>query len=177
VSRINLLTGEIASGKTTICLGLAEAARQKGFRLGGLLSPAVFEGGEKTAIDVLDLKTSRRKRLAELKSSQSSGLETIRWAFQPEAVEWGNQALLQALPCDLLLIDELGPLEFNRGEGWVKGFEVIEGGEYLACLVVVRPSLLDEAKLRWEVSQTIDLGHASQSSLMPEALLDLLIGE
>ncbi len=177
MSRISLLTGEIASGKTTLCLGLAEAARQQGYQLGGLLSPAVFEDGKKIAIDVLDLKTSRRKRLAELKSSQSSDLETIRWAFQPEAVAWGNQALLGAIPCDLLLIDELGPLEFVRGEGWVNGFEVIESGDYQACLVVVRPSLLEQARVRWEISRIIDLSHPSRSPLPPEGLLDLLLGE
>jgi len=176
VNQVSVLTGEIQSGKTSLCLALVEEARKSGYKIGGLLSPAVYQRGEKTGIDVLDLKTSRRRRLAELNEGQSSDLETIHWAFLPEAVEWGNQALLQAFPCDLLLIDELGPLEFNRGEGWVNGFEAIRRGEFQAALVVVRHSLLEEAHQRWDISRTIDLSDPSRVPLSSEELCRLLLG-
>lgn len=177
MSQVSILTGGIQSGKTTLCQFLVEAARHNGFEVGGLLSPAIFEGGKKIGIDVLDLKTSHRKRLADLNEGQSGDLQTIHWAFHPEAIEWANQALTHALPCDLLLIDELGPLEFNRGEGWVNGFEVIQRGGYQAVLVVVRPSLLEQAKQRWEISRIIDLDHPSQVPLAPDALFHYLVGD
>lgn len=177
MNQVNILTGEIQSGKTTLCLALAEAAREKGLQLGGLLSPGVFKGEEKIGIDVLDLRTFQRRRLAELKGGLDSGLETIRWSFLPQAAAWGNQALLRAAPCDLLLIDELGPLEFTRGEGWVNGFEIIERGDFQAALVVVRPSLLEEARRRWDITRTFDLSDPSQTQLSPEMLLQLLLGE
>ena len=35
-----------------------------------------------------------------------------------EVLAWGTRILQQATPCDLLVVDELGPLKFERGEGW-----------------------------------------------------------
>ncbi len=101
-------------------------------------------------------------RLAELLRDQGSLISTQRWAFLLEAVEMGNQILMDAVPCDLLVIDELGPLEFDRGEGWVKGFESVSSGEYKAAIVVIRPSLLDKALMRWEVDRVINLDEPDQ---------------
>jgi hypothetical protein len=56
-----------------------------GKRRGGLCSPAVFEMGQKIGIDLLDLRTFTRKRLATLKPETSSRLATEHWLFD-EAV-------------------------------------------------------------------------------------------
>lgn len=159
---IFVITGDIQSGKTSLCLDVIEAARESGVRLGGVISPADFLAGEKIAIDLQDVRSGERMRLAELSRDKESPISTQRWAFLPEAIEWGNQILKDAVPCDLLVIDELGPLEFDRGEGWVNGFESVASGEYQAALVVVRPSLLDKALGRWEVDRVINLDQPAQ---------------
>lgn len=50
--------------------------------------------------------------------------------------------LSQAKPCDLLVIDEVGPLELERGKGWVSAFDVLRAGAYALALLVVRPELI-----------------------------------
>lgn len=154
---IFLLSGGIQSGKTSLCLEVLEAARQAGLRLGGVVSPGLFRGGEKWAIDLLDASSGERLRLAERLGKGEAELATQRWAFRPEAVARGSQILKEAVPCDLLVIDELGPLEFQRGEGWLEGFEAVESGKYQAALLVIRPSLLPQALSRWEGARTINL--------------------
>ena len=109
MGEIVLLTGGLQSGKTNLCLGIYKLALEARVRVAGVISPAVFEGDKKTAIDALDLKSGNRKRLAELKTSHQTDLETERWAFYSEVVDWGNKMLEEAVPCDLLLIDEFGP--------------------------------------------------------------------
>lgn len=169
MGEIILLTGELQSGKTNLCLDMYQLAQEARVRVGGILSPAVFEGSRKTAIDALDLKSGNRKRLAELRTNHQTDLETQRWSFYPEIVDWGNMLLKGAVPCDLLMIDELGPLEFLRGEGWVNGFSVIENGDYLTALIVIRPSLIDHAARLWQVSRIIDLDQVTlDSSLRAE---------
>ena len=148
MAEIILLTGDLQSGKTNLCLEIHQLAQEAGIRVGGMISPAVFIGDKKAAIDVLNLKSGIRKRLAELRTSHQSGLETQRWSFDPVVVDWGNKMLKEAVPCDLLLIDELGPLEFHREEGWVNGFDVIDSGEYSTAVIVIRPSLIEEAARR-----------------------------
>ena len=169
MGEIILLTGEFQTGKTNLCLDIYQLAQEARIRVGGVISPAVFEGSRKTAIDALDLKSGIRKRLAELRTSHQTDLETQRWSFYSEVVDWGNKMLEEAVPCDLLMIDELGPLEFQRGEGWVNGFAVIENGDYSTALIVIRPSLIDQAARLWQISRIIDLDQVIlDSSLIVE---------
>ena len=127
--------------------------------------PRLFEAGEKIAIDALDLETGTQIRLAVLNEGQNSQLQTKRWTFDPNIIEWGNNVLESTAPCDLLIIDELGPLEFVREQGWVNGIQAVSKGEYKVALVVVRPSLLEVAQKLWPDSVVIDLSKESQDPL------------
>ena len=173
---ITLLTGQIQSGKTSLCLEVVKAARQAGFQLGGLISPGVFEAGMKTGIDILDISSGERRRLADRLESGSAAISTRRWSFLPEAVAWGNEILAGAVPCDLLIIDELGPLEFLRGEGWLEGFHAVRSHEYQAALLVIRPSLLQEALDRWEAARIVNLDDPAELLRSGSKMLDSMIG-
>ena len=74
-----------------------------------------------------------------------------------------------------LVIDELGPLEFLRGEGWMAGFEAVNSGEYRVALLVIRPSLLKEALSRWQVSRIINLDDPDDLFLSGTDLLAALM--
>ncbi len=172
--KIIILTGDIQSGKTNLCRVFVQKAKEEGVQLAGLLSPAVFHEGEKTGIDVINLKNWERRHLAVLKEKDQTGLETKRWSFYPEIVQWGNQALINAVPCDLLVVDELGPLEFIRGEGWIAGLEAVDSGSYQSALVVIRPSLLKMAGQRWKISRVFDLDDPRYKTLSGEDIFSNL---
>ena len=174
VAKIYLLTGESQTGKTILCLEVVEIAKQKGIRLGGLVSPGVFHEGQKTAIDLLDVQSGKRLRLAESIEAGETEISTQRWAFKTDAVNRGNQILKDAVPCDLLVIDELGPLEFQRGEGWVSGFKTITSSAYKAALLVIRPSLIDKALKRWDVDKVINLDEPGQLGQSAEKIIQSL---
>jgi nucleoside-triphosphatase THEP1 len=57
--------------------------------------------------------------------------------------------LVHATPCDVLVVDELGPIELLGGRGWANALEVLRLGHFGTALVVCRPELLGvlEAKL------------------------------
>ena len=139
-----------------------------------LVSPAVFDGNHKTAIDAKDLRTGNSRRLAVLHGDENTGLETKRWSFYPEVVSWGNQILKDSVPCDLLIVDELGSLEFIRQEGWINGFKAIESRKYRAAVVVIRPSLLGAANQHWEIFHEIDLDSPLSQSLTGEKIFNNL---
>ena len=40
-------------------------------------------------------------------------------------------------------MDEIGPLELDRGRGWVNALDVLCAGQFGLAVVVVRPSLVD----------------------------------
>jgi len=172
--KVVLLTGDIETGKTSLCLDIAHAAKKRGLEVAGIASPAVFEGDIKIAIDAKDLRTGNCRRLAVLQDDIKTGLETRRWSFNLDVISWGNQILKEAIPCDLLIVDELGPLEFNRHEGWVAGFSSIESRDYQVAVVVIRPSLLKTAKQRWKIFQEIDINSPDKLSLTGENIITTL---
>ena len=55
------------------------------------------------------------------------------------------------------LVDELGPLELVRGEGWQAALETLAQGGYRLALVVVRPELLDVLPAAWHIQRVVDL--------------------
>ena len=169
--KIIVVTGEIESGKTSFCLKLADLSIGSGYKLTGLVSPGVFRDGKKVAIDFLDLVSKERRRLAVLRDIGDTGLMTNRWTIDSETVHWGNSVLDKSPPTDLLMIDELGPLEFNRAQGLVSGFDLIDRGNYQAALLVIRPSLVQQASRRWEINRVLDL---SGSGPFPRSIEDFL---
>jgi len=153
--RLILVTGFSGSGKTTWCTQIVKEAEALGFTVEGILSPGVFEGKRKIGIEVLDLSTGVRKQLARLREGDRGEISTPRWVFDPEVLEWANQTLQNSVYGDLLIIDELGPLEFLRNKGLLAGLERLDRGEFQVACVVVRSSLLPKALQRWPEAHVV----------------------
>jgi len=113
----------------------------------GLLSPGIFKDGVKTGILTQNLRTGEARPLAVLSASNversTFSLELGQWLFAPTVVDWGNQILQSRQPCDLFIIDELGPLEFFRGQGWINAFDALHQVSYRLGVVVIRPECID----------------------------------
>jgi len=144
-----LLTGGRGAGKTRWCEALVSAARDAALAVAGLVSPPVVAGGEKTGIDLLDVASGERRRLAERARADLPGTAGLGWRFDPEALSFGNALLAGIGTCDLLLVDELGPLEFGRGSGLTAAFALLDSRRYRLAVVVVRPALVAAAEARW----------------------------
>lgn len=154
-----LLTGGRGAGKTRWCEALVRAARGAGLAVGGLLSPPVLAEGEKRGIDLLDLATGERRTLAERARPGLPGTAGLGWRFDPEALAAGNAVLERVTACDLLLVDELGPLELGREGGFTAAFGLLDTCRYGLAIVVVRPALLAVARERWKRAAPLwDLG-------------------
>ena len=117
-------------------------------------------------------------RVADLNTGDAPqmGLHTRRWRFSTDALEWCNKILKAAVPCDLLVIDELGPLEFERGEGLLAAFEAVDSRQFETCLVVVRPSLVEKARRRWPDAGAINIGEDMDISALVQEQLRLFRG-
>jgi nucleoside-triphosphatase THEP1 len=139
---IAILTGPFGSGKTTACRQLADLAQQRGLDCAGIVCPARFDRARKVGIDLLNLRTGECRPLAEA-DDQPSELRTTRYRFDTDVMAWGADALDAACPCDLLIVDEIGPLELEQGQGWVNALNVLRAEQFDLAVVVVRPSLVD----------------------------------
>lgn len=147
--KIWIITGPFQVGKTHFCDNLIKQAQERGLKIAGVICPPVFEEQIKTAITIENLSTHEKRMLAVKRTSETGGLLTEHWAFNEEVMKWGNSILAETSGCDLLLVDELGPLEFTRGEGWQNGLKAIDMAKYKAAIVVIRPALRETALKRW----------------------------
>jgi hypothetical protein len=68
---------------------------------------------------------------------------TPGWEFEREVFAFGERAIAAGADGDLLVVDEIGPLELLGDRGWVGSLAVLRGGRYRGALVVCRPQLVD----------------------------------
>jgi nucleoside-triphosphatase THEP1 len=149
-----LISGERRVGKTTLLLNLRAAAKR--LRMGGFLSVARFEGGEKTGIDLMDAATGEIMTLAVAESNETQAVtdehgitgevKTGHYRFDPAGLAAGRRCAVAGQGADLFFVDELGPLELLRGQGWADVIPMIRARDFGAALVVVRPELIEVAK-------------------------------
>lgn len=162
--RLILVSGISGVGKTRWCLDLLQQAleAQKShleLKIAGLVSPGCFEQGEKIGIDLVDISSKERRRLAQRLNEREPGRGTFTddWVFNEDTLAWGETCLQRIQNCDLFILDELGPLEFVREKGWQSGLAFIDSGEYRVACVVIRTSLVIAAQRRWPWAEMLQI--------------------
>ena len=176
-NRIYLITGSNDSGKTSFCshfLRMLPKSAQQKWRIRGILSPPLIHQDEKRGILAIDLESGESRRLAVLNTGALGGIQTQRWQFDVDTLRWCNQVLAISIPCDLLIIDELGPLEFQRESGFMEGIHAVDSGNFSLGLVVVRSSLLEIALHRWPGASPIQIATPTMAKKTAEKLLQSL---
>lgn len=149
IEGLQFISGPSGSGKTTFCLSLLERAAELGVSTGGFISPPVFRTETKIGIDLLNVWSGEQRRLANLIRGNPEGVYTRKWQFDEKVIGWGNRFLAERLPCDVLFMDEIGPVELERGEGLLEAAAILDERAYDNIMLVVRPHLLDYARERW----------------------------
>ena len=167
---IVILCGDSGSGKTTLLLKLIEQLKKNKLIKKGILSPAVFEDARKTGINLLNVYTGEECSFAKPNDSGEGVLATRGWRMDPKAVECAKATLKLATPCDILFVDELGPLEFDRREGLIEGFSALDSRAYQLALVTIRPTLLDKARALWPDAKVLVVTRDSQDDLILELI-------
>lgn len=151
-----LITGPSGSGKTTFCTKLASLAGEAGLSVGGVLCPAVFEGRQKVGIEQLGISSGERQRLGV--RSRDTGVSTVGcWYMDENVLALGNQIIADIKNEDVIIIDELGPLELEDGYGYQQALKLLDEGRYHIAFAVVRLALLPLAQLRWPNSLVFEL--------------------
>ena len=169
MARIIVLTGERGIGKSTVCRETVALAQDTGYACGGLVTLAHDDVRE-----VLDVNSGDVRRLTQ-EGDTAQTVEQGRFRFDPAVLAWGNRALIRATPGDLLVVDEIGPLELERGTGWMNAFDVLRGRDFRLALVVIRPELVAQAQRRLPDCATviIDVTRENRDQL-PGTLMGML---
>jgi nucleoside-triphosphatase THEP1 len=167
--RVVVLTGERGIGKTTICRDTVALARARGYECAGILTLA--RDGVR---DVYDVRSGEAHRLTRGADGESIVVQG-RFGFSAKTLSWGRDVLVRSVPCDLLVVDEIGPLEIERDEGWVVAFDVLQGGSFTLAIAVVRPELVARARGRLSGPDTaIVTATRENRDRLPAVLMEML---
>lgn len=141
--QIIVITGARNAGKSQLCRRLAEAGRQAGAQVTGLLTRHTGPH----SLEVQELATGEGYPLT-LPYASAGGIALSRFHMAPAAFARSAQALERSFPTELFFLDELGPVELERGEGWVVALRLLREAAYCAAVIVIRPELLAEGLAR-----------------------------
>jgi len=139
---LTIITGVHGVGKTTLCHKLGAEARARGYTCAGLVTLRY----PTNTLEVIDLRSEEHRQLTTSPDT-AHAVTQGRFCFDPLTIAWGNEKLTCSVPTHLLVVDELGPLELDRGQGWTAAFDILRQARYSLALVVIRPTLVARAQL------------------------------
>ena len=133
-----ILTGARGVGKTTLCLRLAASSAN----FAGVVSPAVTNAsGVRVGYSMRCLGSGETWPLASAEK-ELDGPRFRRFSFSATGIARGLECVKESLskPQGITVIDEIGPLELDKGEGLAPLLPVLAGSGDL--LLVVREELV-----------------------------------
>lgn len=155
-AKVRLLVGNSGEGKTTRAAQVADLLRQRGWVVGGILAPGLWSDGKREGFDVVDLLDGRRAVLC--RRDGADGPVCGPFYFHSEGLRLGREALrldrLRAAGADLVIVDEVGPLELS-GEGWAPALDVLAAEWPGGMLWLVRRDLAEQVAKRWLAEEAV----------------------
>jgi nucleoside-triphosphatase THEP1 len=177
--QLGLLTGPVGVGKTTVAERVVGLARRQGLLCGGLLAPAMMNAcGQKAGIWGVNISGGERRILARTDRALD-GPAVGPYSFDEAALAWATGVVDSAIgTCELLVVDEIGKLELERGLGLAPILPRLAAGQAPRSLVLVRDYLLTKLQGRLESVEwmVFEVSEQNRGELPPHVLRHLLVG-
>jgi nucleoside-triphosphatase THEP1 len=148
-SNVIIITGEIGSGKTTLIKHISFLLKDSGFRIGGIVAPAIYEQENKMGYDIIDESSGNIMRLSQIKEIE--GMPRVgKYFFISEAVDFGCKALSveKNRESQIVLIDEIGAWEL-QGQGWASSLNELIINFNMPLIITVRKSFVELVVENW----------------------------
>ena len=166
-----VITGVHGGGKSEMLAELARLLRAAGRKPGGICAAGLWENGERSGFDLVDLASEKRVPLCR-RGVTGTGVNAGEFGFYPEGLAAGAAALSagSAAGADLIFVDEIGFLELEGG-GWAPALERLLRDPGRPLVLVVRDYLLNKVLARW----SLDPAAVFQAGkISPEAVAEIV---
>jgi nucleoside-triphosphatase THEP1 len=143
-----IISGPINSGKTTYLHRLIAYYERKGASVGGVTAEARYASGRKSGYDICDIASGQQTALVRSNSGSTpppdgAAQAVGRFILLDSGLEFSRKVLEAGLGCEVLCLDEIGPLEM-RGRGHMPALKLILGKYRGLLLLVARESVVEE---------------------------------
>jgi nucleoside-triphosphatase THEP1 len=177
IERLVFLTGWRKTGKTSLLLNLIRQADCLSLDLAGVVSPGRFIDHIETGKFVWDLRSREKFLLASAVPGELLGMQLGLWTFDEDVLAWGNACFAAIEYCDVLLVDEIGPLELERKMGWMAALDALERVTARTAIVVIRPECLETMTARFPEAIHLELTGTSDRGRLLRELLGYSAGD
>ena len=161
------VTGSTGIGKSTL---VAKVAANAGMRVGGVLARDKRYKDRRIGFEMLDLASGAVGMLAD---ETGSGPQLGKYRVHPEDLDGlGARAIENALKCDLIVVDEVGPMELTSHR-FVSAVEMAIASSRPMLLVLHEWSNHRLAKKIRSTFQVITVTRENRESLVNEIVLAL----
>jgi len=158
VGAVTIITGPVGGGKTTYCEQVVRDAREAGKSVGGITLSIDDTPGRPSELVAIDLRTRSRcvvgRRRAAIGPIPG---EVDHWGFDAVAMEWVIRTIRDACPCDVLVVDTIGPIEIEQQGVVADLLEIVDRRDFGRALVTSSPSNVDSLIDRWPNATVITL--------------------
>lgn len=139
---IFVLTGTVHSGKTTSLKRIIDELRKENFRIDGYLNEVILENQEIAGYDLFNLK--EEKSIPFIRREGEEDWERVgSYFFIPQGLSRAKGIILRSRKTDILVVDEVGPLELD-GKGIWPALEQVIFSPKPDFILVVRKSILED---------------------------------
>ena len=161
------VTGTPGVGKSTL---VAKVAKATGMRVGGVLAQDKHYKDRRIGFELLDLASGAVGMLAD---ETGSGPQLGKYRVHPEDLDGlGARAIENALKCELIVVDEVGPMELSSHR-FVSAVEMAIASSRPMLVVLHEWSNHRLAKKIRSTFQVITVTRENRESLVDEIALAL----
>ena len=146
-----IISGLEKTGKSTLLKNIIEILKLRNLKIGGFVSPSIWENNTLFGYDLLDVLTNKKLIL-----SRTSGNDKMpkvgSYFFNMDCIVFGEKVIdvknLEGV--DVVVIDEVGPWEL-KNQGWAKSINKIVKHIEKPMIWVVRESIVDKVVENWSL--------------------------
>lgn len=136
---IYIIVGDAGIGKTPWIEKLIRLLQNNGQTADGLISKKHVKSDDNWQHDLIRISTNEKHPLTTMDEIETN-TRVGKFHFYDDVIKWGNKQLISISNTDLLIIDEIGLLEFD-GKGFLPGLKHISSNFNGNLIITIRSTM------------------------------------
>lgn len=150
-TRVFIVSGGIAEGKTSFVRELATILKKEGYKLGGFYSPRVLENENTIGYDIVNINTNTTYPFLRKVKNESADIGKYKIVKTTHKVGKSLLSIENTNNKALVFIDEIGRLEI-KDLGWSHELDILLKKTNLKIVLCVRSEYLEEVMVKFNIT-------------------------